>query len=58
MDKQNFLKQIENVKSEIQDRHAEEMLRKNQESMRTENLLTDRITQLEKELGRLQLSLL
>ena len=53
MDKQNFLKQIENVKSEIQDRHAEEMLHKNQESMRTENLLTDRITQLEKELGRL-----
>lgn len=44
------------VKAEIQDRHAAEMQFRNSEALRTENLLTDRISLLEKEVGRLQLT--
>lgn len=57
-DKLEYLAQVERLKTELKERFQSEIAGKAQEQMRSENLFTDRINILEKEVSRLEVQVL
>ena len=49
---------IEKLKEDIKQRYTQELSQKSQETIRTENFLNERISLLEKEVSKLEVSLL
>lgn len=55
VEKQNYLKELDAVKKEINERFALEFQAKNAELIRSETIYTERISKLEKDLSRVEI---
>lgn len=58
LERADHLHLIEKLKSDIKDRYSQELNQKSQENSRTEVMLSERISLLEKEVSKLEVQLL
>ena len=57
-DRQDYLQDVEKLKTDIRERYSTELQQKSQESLRNESILHERIGLLEKDLSRVEVDLL
>ena len=55
LDKANYVKELDAVKSEIAQRHTDELVKHKNDQIRSESIYSERVSKLEKEVSRLEL---